>query len=122
MLMVSRKRGESVVIATPYGPVEVTVAGATPNRVRLAIDGPGEVAIRRGELAAVDCSPAVFSTPVCSASDRTSAAADLSSLLRERAELTRLCENLLAALRQSAPTTPLLLHAEEILSRTRTAA
>ena len=47
MLVLSRKKGERVVI----GPeIEVSVLGIHKGRVRLGFSGPPEVAIHRGEL------------------------------------------------------------------------
>ena len=47
MLVLSRKRGERIVI----GPnIELTVVDIRENRVRLAVDGPREVFIHREEI------------------------------------------------------------------------
>jgi len=48
MLVLSRKRGEGIVI--PGCSVTVTVVAVEGNRVRLGITGPAEVAVLREEL------------------------------------------------------------------------
>ncbi len=48
MLVLSRKPGEKVIIGNG---VTVTVLGVLGNRVRVGIDAPGQVRIRRAELA-----------------------------------------------------------------------
>ena len=47
MLVLSRKRNESIVIG---GEVTVTVLEVKGSRIRLAITAPREIPIRRGEL------------------------------------------------------------------------
>lgn len=47
MLVLTRKRGEQIEIA---GQIRVTVVGVQGNRVRLGIDAPDHVSIRRGEI------------------------------------------------------------------------
>jgi carbon storage regulator len=47
MLVLSRKRGERIVIG---GSIEVTVVTIRGTRVRLAIDAPLEVRVHRGEI------------------------------------------------------------------------
>ena len=47
MLVLTRKRGEKVVIG---GGITVTVVAVTGNGVRLGIDAPEQVRILRGEL------------------------------------------------------------------------
>lgn len=47
MLVLTRKRGESVQIG---GEIQVQVLSVQGNRVRLGITAPSEVGVRRGEL------------------------------------------------------------------------
>jgi carbon storage regulator len=47
MLVLSRKPGEQIVIG---GHITVTVAEVRGNKVRLAIDAPGDIPILRAEL------------------------------------------------------------------------
>lgn len=47
MLVLTRKRGEQIEIA---GQIRVTVVGVQGNRVRLGIEAPDHVSIRRGEI------------------------------------------------------------------------
>lgn len=47
MLVLSRKRGEAVMIG---GDIEVTVLEVQGNRVKLGLNGPAEVPIRRAEV------------------------------------------------------------------------
>ena len=64
MLVLSRKRGEGIVIGEG---VTVTVLDVRGGRVRLGFDGPAEVPIHRGELhqriedcpAVLECTPCV---------------------------------------------------------------
>ena len=48
MLVLSRKRNESIVID---GTISVTVIEVRGNQIRLGITAPKEIAVRRGELA-----------------------------------------------------------------------
>jgi len=48
MLVLSRKRGERIVI--PGCSITITVAAVKGDRVRLGIAAPAEVAVLRGEL------------------------------------------------------------------------
>jgi len=54
MLVLSRKRGESIVID---GNIEVVVADVRSNRVRLAIRAPDSVRILRREVVDHGCTP-----------------------------------------------------------------
>ena len=47
MLVLSRRRGESVVIGNG---IQVSVASISRSRVRIAIEAPREVAVDRGEI------------------------------------------------------------------------
>lgn len=47
MLVLTRKRGEELQID---GRIRVTVVSVQGNRVRLGIEAPGDVSVRRGEL------------------------------------------------------------------------
>ena len=47
MLVLSRKREESIIIG---GEITVTVVEVKGNRIRLAIDAPRDIPVRRGEL------------------------------------------------------------------------
>lgn len=49
MLVLSRKRNESIVFHTDHGTITLTVLSLGP-QVRLGIDAPESVNIRRGEL------------------------------------------------------------------------
>lgn len=49
MLVLSRKRNESIVFHTDHGPITLTVL-SIGSTVRLGIDAPESVNIRRGEL------------------------------------------------------------------------
>jgi carbon storage regulator len=60
MLVLSRKRGEAIVIG---GNIEVTVLEVHGDRVKLGLCGPTDVPIRREEL----CRRVVHEEPVCHA-------------------------------------------------------
>ena len=60
MLVLSRKRGEAVVIG---GNIEVTVLEVHGDRVKLGLCGPAEVPIRREEV----CRRVIREEPVCHA-------------------------------------------------------
>ena len=47
MLILSRKKGESLVIG---GDIEITVVEVSGDRVRLGINAPGDVSVLRAEL------------------------------------------------------------------------
>lgn len=49
MLVLSRKKNEAIVFHTDHGPITLTVL-SLGDRVRLGIDAPESVHIRRGEL------------------------------------------------------------------------
>lgn len=59
MLVLSRKKGESIVIGNQ---ITIRVIEITGSRVRLAIDAPSDIAIRREEL----CSPSTDTKPIAS--------------------------------------------------------
>ena len=50
MLVLSRKRGESILIHTPQGTIRVLLLDRNADRVRLGIDAPTEVKVMRAEL------------------------------------------------------------------------
>ncbi len=63
MLVLTRKRGEQIEIA---GQIRVTVVGVQGNRVRLGIDAPDDVSIRRGEIVFdLDHDQAIDLSPCC---------------------------------------------------------
>lgn len=51
MLVISRKKGESITIQTPEGPVTITVIGIRSNNaIRIGVEAPEEVSIHREEI------------------------------------------------------------------------
>lgn len=50
MLVIRRRAGESVVIETPKGPVEIGIYEISPTRVKLGIQAPDDVLILRKEM------------------------------------------------------------------------
>jgi len=51
MLVISRKKGESITIQTPEGPVTVTIMGIRSNNaIRIGVEAPEEVSIYREEI------------------------------------------------------------------------
>ena len=50
MLVLSRKRNESIVIDTSDGPVEITVVDIRGDKVRLGCDAPRAVPVHRREV------------------------------------------------------------------------
>jgi carbon storage regulator len=53
MLMLTRKTGESLIIALPSGErVTITITDARASCARLGIDAPRGIAVNRGEVAA----------------------------------------------------------------------
>lgn len=58
MLMLARQKGEDVIFDLPDGTtIRVVVARFSPQNVRLAIEAPKGVVIRRGELAPLEAEP-----------------------------------------------------------------
>lgn len=57
MLTLTRKRGQSVVIDCPGGPVEVRVQEIERGKVRLSFDAPRDVKIYRNELLTPPATP-----------------------------------------------------------------
>ena len=49
MLILSRKQSQSLCISTALGDVWLHVEALSPRRVKLAIDAPDSVRVRRGE-------------------------------------------------------------------------
>ena len=54
MLVLSRKRGESVLVMTDKGIVEVTLTAIEGSRVKLGFSAPRDVRIKRREIAGQD--------------------------------------------------------------------
>ena len=52
MLTLTRKPGQDIVLASPQGPITITVRAIRGKRVRLAVDAPAGTTIVRGELLA----------------------------------------------------------------------
>lgn len=50
MLILSRKKGEALVLGTPGGEIELTVVEVAGDKVRLGIKAPGDVSVLRAEL------------------------------------------------------------------------
>ena len=50
MLVLTRTRGESIVIQTTDGPIEVVVTRVFDSRVKIGIDAPDHVRILRTEI------------------------------------------------------------------------
>ena len=50
MLIFSRKKNESVIFQTPEGLVTVTILEIRRNSIRVGVEAPEEVSIRRGEI------------------------------------------------------------------------
>jgi carbon storage regulator len=52
MLHITRRKGETVVVTTPAGErIEVSVLGFQGQQVRLGVEAPAPVSIKRGEVA-----------------------------------------------------------------------
>ena len=54
MLVLTRKQHETIIVDDR---IEIRVIRVQGNRIRLGIEAPCEVSIRRGELAAKECEP-----------------------------------------------------------------
>ena len=50
MLVLSRKKNESVTVQTPEGTVTVTILEIRRNSVRVGIEAPEKVSVHRGEI------------------------------------------------------------------------
>jgi carbon storage regulator len=50
MLILSRKKGESLVLSFDGGEIEVTVAEVAGDKVRLGVKAPDDVSVLRAEL------------------------------------------------------------------------
>ncbi|MFN7925067.1 MAG: carbon storage regulator [Bryobacteraceae bacterium] len=50
MLVIRRREGESLVIQTPSGPVEIGIFEISPTRVKIGIQAPDDVHILRKEM------------------------------------------------------------------------
>ena len=50
MLVLGRREGESLTLATKSGEVVVTLGQARPGQVRLGVDAPDDVTITRSEI------------------------------------------------------------------------
>lgn len=50
MLILNRRVGEQIVVATSDGPVTITITDVTRSNVKLGIDAPPTVRISRAEL------------------------------------------------------------------------
>jgi len=54
MLVLSRKRGERIVIG---GNIVITLVKAGPEKVRLGIEAPREIAVKREEISEIELPP-----------------------------------------------------------------
>lgn len=50
MLVLSRRTNQTINLGTSDGPIVITICRITSNKVRVGVDAPQEINIKRGEL------------------------------------------------------------------------